>query len=319
VELPDATNIDTETEESADDESRPEEVKKLLKVKMSSPIVFGEAADNSMYNDIASDRRTSARPISSLSPKRTFQVERSFRQYDTGRSHTQEISVTFLTARPGILRNMTEELLITHGVQRPVLLMGAFKYLVGHVRMASKKIKNQLQYFDLWPEMYFVFIGDSGQGDADVAQELLHYEQVKDVFIHDISPTEQERSSLSRMLHFPKSSRGDSSSASEEGIHDGFLRSPNLFENAEGLGHMNVTDRRINYMKTYLGAAHHAARSRLVSEDGLARVAVACVDDIMKVGLLIHRSLIISSFSSYSDGFLGIILPTQHLHYIALR
>jgi phosphatidate phosphatase APP1 len=56
--------------------------------------------------------------------------------------------------------------------------------------VCSLKLENFTRFAALYPEFQFVFFGDSGQGDALLASNLLHAfpNRVLGTFIHDVTP-----------------------------------------------------------------------------------------------------------------------------------
>lgn len=127
-----------------------------------------------------------------------------YRELDRG-PHDEpdrEGDLTFVTARPsdrlGVIENMTLETLRSFGIRGACVLGGAFRRLVGNASIARGKYENFERYLALFPEYDFVFVGDSGQGDAVFGRKLVqeHGEVVRGVFIHDVvgtPPEERER------------------------------------------------------------------------------------------------------------------------------
>jgi hypothetical protein len=103
--------------------------------------------------------------------------------------------IAFVTARPkdrpGVIERKTHETLRAFGVSDPVVLSGSFLKLHSNERIAEKKLQNFQEYARLFPEYRFVFIGDSGQGDADFGAKMREAApaQVEAVFIHDVVDT----------------------------------------------------------------------------------------------------------------------------------
>ncbi len=104
-----------------------------------------------------------------------------------------QTNLGFLTARPwersGGVEHYTQKSLKKKGVPEHVVLSGDIRDL-SHRAMADKKLENFEQYRALFPEYGFVFIGDSGQGDALLGGDLMRLPEipVKAVFIHWLSP-----------------------------------------------------------------------------------------------------------------------------------
>jgi uncharacterized protein DUF2183 len=108
--------------------------------------------------------------------------------------------LTFVTARPndrvGLIENRTREMLLSKGLERVTVLTGSFMHLLGNDSIAEKKLENFVRYAKLFPEYGFVFVGDSGQGDATFGKGMIESEpeRVRAVFIHDVVDTpEAER------------------------------------------------------------------------------------------------------------------------------
>ncbi len=127
-----------------------------------------------------------------------------YRELDRG-PHEQadrEGDLTFVTARPsdrlGVIEGMTLEMLRSLGIRGACVLGGAFRRLVGNASIARGKYESFERYLALYPEYDFVFVGDSGQGDAVFGRRMVqeHSEVVRAVFIHDVvgtPPEERER------------------------------------------------------------------------------------------------------------------------------
>ncbi|MFH1810231.1 MAG: phosphatase domain-containing protein [Pseudomonadota bacterium] len=114
-----------------------------------------------------------------------------------------EARVGFLTARPedptGLIEDETLRMLRERGVDQAMVLSGDIGHVVGNEEIAEKKRENFDQFAALYPEYGFVFVGDSGQGDALLAQGLTadHGGQVPATFIHDVvGLPETQRASL---------------------------------------------------------------------------------------------------------------------------
>ncbi|RLN93673.1 hypothetical protein BBJ28_00003636 [Nothophytophthora sp. Chile5] len=103
-------------------------------------------------------------------------------------------SITFLTARPrgwlSVGRYLTLQHLKSLGVPNVTVLNGSVKGLVSNEKIASLKLDNFTRFASLFPEFKFVFVGDSGQGDALLASRLLEScpDQVLATFIHNVNP-----------------------------------------------------------------------------------------------------------------------------------
>lgn len=111
--------------------------------------------------------------------------------------------LTYLTARPGeftgIIKDRTHRSLRERGVKDAAVLVGSFKGLISHEKMAQKKFENFEQYAQIFPEYSFSWLGDSGQGDAILGEKMMagYSDRVKGAFIHDVVATPQaERDAL---------------------------------------------------------------------------------------------------------------------------
>lgn len=107
--------------------------------------------------------------------------------------------LAFLTARPGFLEGTTHDLLRDLGVGEAVVITGSLLALTSHEAMAERKLLGFDRYRALFPEYGFVFIGDSGQGDAIFGGWIAasHPDIVRAVLIHDVIDTsEPERTAF---------------------------------------------------------------------------------------------------------------------------
>ncbi|KAL7686608.1 hypothetical protein Plhal304r1_c026g0088081 [Plasmopara halstedii] len=103
-------------------------------------------------------------------------------------------TITFLTARPrgwlSVGRYLTLQHLKKLGLPNVTVLNGSVKGLVSNKKIANLKLDNFFRFAALFPEFKFVFFGDSGQGDALLASQLLKHcsEQVLATFVHNVNP-----------------------------------------------------------------------------------------------------------------------------------
>jgi len=103
-----------------------------------------------------------------------------------------------VTARPndrlGVVETVTLDMLRSCGINGACVLGGAFRRLIGNKSIARGKYENFERYLVLYPEYDFVFVGDSGQGDAVFGGQLMkeHGDVVRAVFIHDVVNTPEE-------------------------------------------------------------------------------------------------------------------------------
>ena len=106
--------------------------------------------------------------------------------------HSDVVDLILLTARPrdvlGLIENFTKRSLRRRGLSHTVVLSGSLVALRSHQAMAVKKLHNFELYQALYPEFDFIFIGDSGQGDASLGAMLLEKfpDRVREVLIHNL-------------------------------------------------------------------------------------------------------------------------------------
>ena len=104
--------------------------------------------------------------------------------------------VAFVTARPkdrtGFVEAATHETLRALGLAECTVLAGSFLKLHGNEAIAERKLDNFRDYSQLFGEYDFVFLGDSGQGDASfgAAMHDVAPGRVSAVFIHDVVRTD---------------------------------------------------------------------------------------------------------------------------------
>lgn len=118
--------------------------------------------------------------------------------------------LTFLTARPddllGVVERNTRNSLAKLGVGMNAVLAGGFRSLLSKTAMAANKMENIRHYRALFPEYDLVFIGDSGQGDLLVAEQLnqCYPDVARCTLIHDVvaTPAEQRAAFASRRVVF---------------------------------------------------------------------------------------------------------------------
>lgn len=110
--------------------------------------------------------------------------------------------LTFVTARPGLLAGIvasfTSRSLRKAGIKEHTILTGSLLALRSHGHMAQRKLQNMRRYHQLFPEYGIVFVGDSGQGDAQAGREMLRElgKVVRAVFIHDIRQHDLQHSDV---------------------------------------------------------------------------------------------------------------------------
>ena len=106
--------------------------------------------------------------------------------------------IAFVTARPkdrpGFVEKLTHGTLRGRGLEVATVLSGSFRHLLTHESMADKKLANFRDYAALFPEYGFVFLGDSGQGDASFGKRMIELfpDRVAAVLIHDVVATPEE-------------------------------------------------------------------------------------------------------------------------------
>jgi hypothetical protein len=103
--------------------------------------------------------------------------------------------LVFLTARPdgfGWFEDFTRSRLAKRVRVRFSVLSGSLASARSSAKMAAKKLENFLRYRDVWPECEFVFVGDSGQGDAILAEQMMERGTVRAALIHDVVATSDE-------------------------------------------------------------------------------------------------------------------------------
>ena len=114
----------------------------------------------------------------------------------------------FVTARPtdalGIIHDATSRSLRKAGVAKLAIETGTVLGMFTKRGMADGKLANIRQIRALYPEYRLIFLGDSGQGDVLVADDLLAEHPDAVAFIHDVVDTpEAERDAhAARGVHF---------------------------------------------------------------------------------------------------------------------
>ncbi len=111
-------------------------------------------------------------------------VRALYRELDLGPAEDDRLGdLVFLTARPydrlGITDRETHQMLHAHGVSQSTILPGDFAHLLTNHLIAEEKCKRFTEFWPLYPEYEYVFLGDSGQGDA-IAGGLM-----RALFFHD--------------------------------------------------------------------------------------------------------------------------------------
>lgn len=107
--------------------------------------------------------------------------------------------LTFVTARPtdafGLIETATRSSLRRAGIAQSSVMTGSFLTLLTHDLMAGKKLANVEHYHALFPEYRLVFLGDSGQGDVILSEQLWQRfaGTLRAAFIHDVVDTPPEK------------------------------------------------------------------------------------------------------------------------------
>jgi hypothetical protein len=103
--------------------------------------------------------------------------------------------LAFVTARPkdrtGFVEKATHDTLRSLGLDTRTVLAGSLMHIHSSRAIATRKLQNFVEYAALFPEYDFVFIGDSGQGDASFGARMVDAEpeRVRLVLIHDVVQT----------------------------------------------------------------------------------------------------------------------------------
>ncbi|WP_206446657.1 phosphatase domain-containing protein [Agrococcus sp. KRD186] len=111
--------------------------------------------------------------------------------------------LTFVTARPGgpkgLIEQYTRNALTGLGLPPHAVLGGSIFNLFTKASIKARKLQNFERERTLFPECRFLFLGDSGQADAQVGAEMLRRgpDFVVTVLIHEVVPvTGAKRASL---------------------------------------------------------------------------------------------------------------------------
>lgn len=102
--------------------------------------------------------------------------------------------LTFVTARPegpkGLIEQYTRDALDGLGLPPHAVLGGSIFNLFTKQSIAARKLQNFEREHSLFPECRFLFLGDSGQADAQVGAEMLRRgpDFVVTVLIHEVVP-----------------------------------------------------------------------------------------------------------------------------------
>lgn len=151
----------------------------------------------------------------------------------------------FISARPQIMENITHSSLREMGILRASIMCGSIRNLLSHTRMADMKFESFKKMASYYPEYDYIWIGDSGQGDALFGRRILkHYPQkTKAVFIHDIGNMHELTPSEQRIY-----------------------QTPNL-----------------HLFQTYVGAALIALKEGLLSPEAAQRISAAAIQQARRI------------------------------------
>ncbi|CAJ1414210.1 unnamed protein product [Effrenium voratum] len=164
--------------------------------------------------------------------------------------------VTFLSARPPIWEGQTRRLLVDDiGIAEAVVLPGSLKAIAqvlyapeqAKQAMAERKTEVFGQFAALHPDASFIFIGDSGEGDVDFAEDFMRG--------HEGSPSPARGPARAALIH-------DVVRRCAQGT-DGVVPKSNAARRAE------LRMRGIHVFDTYAGAALELFRRNLLSGEGL--------------------------------------------------
>lgn len=194
-----------------------------------------------------------------------------YRELDRGAGDEpdREGDLTFVSARPGDRAGLVERATLAslreRGVPAATMLAGSLTRLVGNARIARGKLESFEEYRQLYPEYAFVFLGDSGQGDAAFGARLMadHGASVLAVLIHDVvaTPAAEREEHRRRNVRFFDTYVG----AALVGFELGLIR-------AEGLGRVAAAAREELEAIAFESPADREARRAELAAD-LARVA----------------------------------------------
>lgn len=134
--------------------------------------------------------------------------------------------LTFVTARPtdafGLIESSTRSSLRRAGIASSSVITGSFLTLLTHDLMAGKKLVNIEHYHALFPEYHLVFLGDSGQGDVILSEQLWQRfpGTLRAAFIHDVvdTPAEERAAYAAEKIYFHDTYAGCALKAHELGL-----------------------------------------------------------------------------------------------------
>lgn len=134
--------------------------------------------------------------------------------------------LTFVTARPtdalGLIESATRASLRRAGIGQSSVITGSFLALLTHDLMAGKKLANIEHYHALYPEYHLVFLGDSGQGDVILSEQLgVRFPgALRAAFIHDVvhTPDDVRAEYAARRIFFHDTYVGCAAQAHDLGL-----------------------------------------------------------------------------------------------------
>ncbi|CAK9029929.1 unnamed protein product [Durusdinium trenchii] len=173
--------------------------------------------------------------------------------------------VTFLSARPPIWEGQTRRLLDEIGIAEAVVLPGSLKAIAqvlyapeqAKVAMAERKTEVFGQFATLHPEAQFIFIGDSGEGDIDFAEEFM-------------------AASRTRNLRRPPRAAL---------IHD-VARADGIVPKSNAARRNELRMRGIHVFDTYAGAALELFMLGLLDGEGLRQSAHGCLEEFGEIDVV---------------------------------
>jgi len=129
------------------------------------------------------------------------QLLKRLNQSDDGGSRSD---LVFITARPKeptkIAVRHAEKTLRRLGFSKPIILPGRLHQFFTSSTILERKWKNFMEYKRLYPNHPFIFFGDSGQGDADLAVRMLKKKGIVLALIHRIHPYRSQKWEDSRSI-----------------------------------------------------------------------------------------------------------------------
>lgn len=213
--------------------------------------------------------------------------------------------ILVLTARPnGLMKMSTAKLLLQHGFPHPVILAGRVADFRSNVTIAWRKHDNWMEYSCVFPEARFVFVGDSGQGDAltaSMARQHMAPGRLVAAFIHDINAqsagsTEQPQSPAKMQqqgvvaasavdLNSASSGAGamPAQTAPESSPIVPQANAQSSDATGDGGSKTAYSNEGICFFATYIAAARMAHGKGLISLDAVIRVTTSVVDEALAI------------------------------------